>query len=420
MNITINVVGQKLMTNYTQIVEGSQNFVKFTFNLPNEWKEINPSACFSQDGKAPIGKILETDTDGQTFFTYLPPEITEGKCELSLFGAKESENGDIIGTSNCLTLTIDKKGAVDVVESQPTESIYLQWMEKVRLDTLSTIDNAVSEAKEDIITASDQAAKAVIDANAAIESAREAESITQTTVNNALESIGKAKGIPVVTELPSEAMDGDICLYSAPNSIDSSDSGGRIFIDWNAIMEYGQEWYFSENSDEGICYEIYDEHRTNCFNVSYSIADNGILINVFSNQYTGYSYDFEAGDYYRYTTEANFLIEGLDVGSDAMEFRIRDGINSNYIRKYYDNELLPIEFVWEYIDSDVNTLPKYLDLNFWSSLVSIAEDETEGFVIPDRGLFYSPYRLMTYRGEWVRLNNIHPLVEYLYGGDVIL
>lgn len=178
MNITINVVGQKMTTNYTKIVEGSQNFVKFTFNLPDEWKEINPSACFCQGDK--LVKVL-LDTNNSVF---LPSQITSGKCELMLYGAKENgESGDIIGTSNSIVLQIDSAHSVEWAEDiEYVESQYAGWVDRILSDakaeimnvqeTINTlqmsvgdIDKSVEQSKADVETAVTKAESAVESAN---------------------------------------------------------------------------------------------------------------------------------------------------------------------------------------------------------------------------------------------------------------
>ena len=457
MNITINVVGQKLTTNYTQIVEGSQNFVKFTFNLPTEWKEINPSACFSQEGKEPIGKLLEADTDGQTFFTYLPPEITEGKCELSLFGANNSEDGDVIGTSNCLTLTIDKKGSVDnIIESVPTPSIYKEWMDKIRDDTTSTINDAIakaiadntakmqtaikeaetaattatnaakeatdsatvitdntaaiveqaSQAVEDANTAInninsvyEQANQAVEDANTAIELAREAEGSIDRTVNNAVSEIKAFKNILVVNKLPEDAKNGDLCLYSAPNSIEAPDSGRRMYIDWNAITEYGASLLNNEefvNSPSTSDFHLYN-NEGDYIHISYGYDNDDSSVNIYVSCNFGLRTDYQSG--HEYYTELSVWIKGLVNESDSVEFVLYDGNNSNFYVKHYPDTEEAVS-IWNYTEENINTLPTSFDLGLWGAgeYIEISSDISQ-----DVGLIYSPYRLMVYRDGWTRL-----------------
>ena len=181
MNITINVVGQKMTTNYKKIVEGSQNFVKFTFNLPDEWKEINPSACFCQGDK--VVKVL-LDTNNSVF---LPSQITSGKCELMLYGAKENgESGDIIGTSNSIVLQIDSTHSVEWAEDiEYVESQYAGWVDRILSDakveimnvqeTINTLQMSVDDIDKSVEQSKTDVAIAVTKAESAVESANTVE-----------------------------------------------------------------------------------------------------------------------------------------------------------------------------------------------------------------------------------------------------
>ena len=82
MEVFINVVGQKLKiaTNCRTFVEGSNNFIKLTFILSDEWSGLEKKAQFIQDGTA-----YDAFLDGNNS-VYLPARIHDGRCELILFG----------------------------------------------------------------------------------------------------------------------------------------------------------------------------------------------------------------------------------------------------------------------------------------------------------------------------------------------
>lgn len=82
MEVFINVVGQKLRiaTNCRTFVEGTMNFIKFTFILSDEWTGLEKKAQFIQDGKA-----INRELDGNNS-VYLPAEIHSGTFELVLRG----------------------------------------------------------------------------------------------------------------------------------------------------------------------------------------------------------------------------------------------------------------------------------------------------------------------------------------------
>ena len=52
MELLVNVNNQKLRlaTNLKSLVAGSQKFIKFTFNLSEEWDDLLPFAQFIQNG----------------------------------------------------------------------------------------------------------------------------------------------------------------------------------------------------------------------------------------------------------------------------------------------------------------------------------------------------------------------------------
>lgn len=83
MEVLVSVIGQKLRisTNCKTFVEGTRNFIKFVFALPDEWLGLDMYAQFIQDGLA-YNKQLDSN-----YSAYLPDEIHDGKCELILHGA---------------------------------------------------------------------------------------------------------------------------------------------------------------------------------------------------------------------------------------------------------------------------------------------------------------------------------------------
>lgn len=100
MEIFINVVGQKLRinSNCKTFVEGTMNFVKFTFVLSDDWKSLDKKAQFIQDGAA-----INRELDGNNS-VYLPAEIHDGTFELVLRG----DMGLTSAVTDSLTLTAKK------------------------------------------------------------------------------------------------------------------------------------------------------------------------------------------------------------------------------------------------------------------------------------------------------------------------
>lgn len=124
MDIEIKVVGQQLRTdtNLRTFVTGSQNFVRFMFDLPHEWDDLLVFAQFAQNGNG-YNQYLDEEN-----CVYLPPDIESGTCTLTLYGS----GGEVIATTNYLTLTINEHNlVVDIESTDISQSLYLQLVNLV-------------------------------------------------------------------------------------------------------------------------------------------------------------------------------------------------------------------------------------------------------------------------------------------------
>lgn len=125
MEIPIKVSAQKmrLPSNYKFIAPRSQKFVKFIFDLSDDWSGMTIFAQFGQNGEA-YNIYLDKNN-----CVDLPPEIQSGKCTLMLYGTGE---GSVIATSSFLELTITKDIFVsDANSTAITQSLYQQLVDKV-------------------------------------------------------------------------------------------------------------------------------------------------------------------------------------------------------------------------------------------------------------------------------------------------
>ena len=95
-----NIANQKLKiaTNLKSLVAGTQEFVRFTFNLTGDWDDLMTFAQFQQNGIAYNAYLDENNS------AYLPSEIGVGTCTMMLYGS----NDKTIATTNYLTLSIDE------------------------------------------------------------------------------------------------------------------------------------------------------------------------------------------------------------------------------------------------------------------------------------------------------------------------
>lgn len=122
--IYINVVNQRmsLASTCTELVEGSQKFVKFKFNLEADWDNLSTFAQFQQNGKA-YNQYL--DSDG---CAYLPTEISAGFCNLILYGSGNT----VIATTNYLTFKVYGNNLIsDAQSTEISKSLYDQLLERV-------------------------------------------------------------------------------------------------------------------------------------------------------------------------------------------------------------------------------------------------------------------------------------------------
>ena len=98
MKILVNVIGQKLKvaTNLKYLISGSQQFIKFIFNIDSEWDNFVTFAQFCQNDMI-YNRYLDEDNS-----VYLPTEISSGTCTLTLCGTGD----DVRAITDCLKFTI--------------------------------------------------------------------------------------------------------------------------------------------------------------------------------------------------------------------------------------------------------------------------------------------------------------------------
>lgn len=164
MEITIEVINQTMQIDdgckfcdesyrTNNVIEGSQNFVKFKFNFTNDWYNLKTFVQFQQGGKA-YNKFL--DENGCTF---LPAEIQSGVCSLMLYGTEDTT----IATTNCLTLVIGKNFLIkDASSTEISKPLYNQLIDEF------------NKFKDEIGDSADLANKSAQAANEAAEAAKEA------------------------------------------------------------------------------------------------------------------------------------------------------------------------------------------------------------------------------------------------------
>lgn len=122
--INISVSNQKLRvaTNLKKLVAGSQEFVKFSFELGAEWDGLTSFAQFKQ-GENTYNQLLDNEN-----CCYLPVEIEPGECTLMLYGA----GGNSVGVTDYLTFSISDNILLYDEESGVTPSLYQQLSDRIQ------------------------------------------------------------------------------------------------------------------------------------------------------------------------------------------------------------------------------------------------------------------------------------------------
>lgn len=113
MDIPVYVVNQKLRIamNYKTLVSGTNGFINFVFNVPDDWDGLRLIAQFKQNNvKHPVDVVNGIAT--------LPQEIVAGVCTMILYGVDSS--GETVGITDYVKLRIkdnDKDGNPDADSS---------------------------------------------------------------------------------------------------------------------------------------------------------------------------------------------------------------------------------------------------------------------------------------------------------------
>ena len=132
MDILVTVEGQKmkLASNQTHHIEGSSQFVKFIFDLSDEWVGLDSNVQFIQNGEA-YGQKL--DGSGNKKYAFLPNGITEGECKMVLYGG----DGTIRATTNYIPLSIGKDiSALRTLSENISRTDYEQALNELKQDRL--------------------------------------------------------------------------------------------------------------------------------------------------------------------------------------------------------------------------------------------------------------------------------------------
>lgn len=141
MIVDVDVIGQriKIPTDQKVYVEKSRRFVKFRFNLSNDWAGLSCSAQFRQGDNA-YECVLDNGC------VYLPTEIRVGNCDMVLHGTSEN----VETSSEPLRLYINEDIFVaDAEEAITSPSLYGQLMDKIDAteSSVSALDTRIVEVE---------------------------------------------------------------------------------------------------------------------------------------------------------------------------------------------------------------------------------------------------------------------------------
>lgn len=142
MDILMSVQGQSLRNrSYSEMVSDTQEFIKFKFDLSDDWKDLLVFAQFTQ-GEDSYNVYLDDDKS-----VYLPAEIKEGAYTLTLYGT----GGNVVATTNTRTFRLQKCRLVkDGKSTEITLTLYEQLVNRIEWGDALGIDHiGVAESKED-------------------------------------------------------------------------------------------------------------------------------------------------------------------------------------------------------------------------------------------------------------------------------
>lgn len=184
MTHVIKIKGQAVISaaNLFVIVEGTQEFVNFKFELSDDWEGMTVFAQFKQNGVAYNHYLDENN------MVDLPAEIVSGICTLTLRG----DAGTKIGNTVSVVLTVQRSELVEDAESTViSQSLYQQLVDKVNdlIEVASGAKTYSEAAAESATRASTSETNALNSANAAAKSEENA----KTSENNASASANKAE-----------------------------------------------------------------------------------------------------------------------------------------------------------------------------------------------------------------------------------
>ncbi|MBQ4399927.1 MAG: hypothetical protein II830_01375, partial [Alphaproteobacteria bacterium] len=245
MDILVNVANQKLKiaTNLKSLVAGTQEFVRFVFNLNGDWDNLMTFAQFTQNGVA-YNQFLDENNSA-----FLPAEIGVGTCTLMLYGS----NQNTIATTNYLTLTVDENILVsDAQSTEISQSLYQQLV--TRVNTLLTwneqnaaqlvaVDRDLQQqintkASANDLTTEIARAKAAEQANAAAIATK----ASQTEVDTLSIKVTQLESNEVVASLIQQAVENEIATYLSNGSLasmtiaDGSIARAKVNSDFESIL----------------------------------------------------------------------------------------------------------------------------------------------------------------------------------------
>lgn len=125
MDVHVAVDGQRMTFHDSgyRFAPQSQKFIKFVFDLSDDWSGLTTFAQFRQ-GDNTYNSYLDSNN-----CVYLPHEITGGECYMMLYGTGSSS---VIGTTNYIKMCItEDRFVADAQSTVITQSLYQQLIDKL-------------------------------------------------------------------------------------------------------------------------------------------------------------------------------------------------------------------------------------------------------------------------------------------------
>lgn len=395
MDIRVDVVNQRLQTatNLTSFIAGTQEFIRFVFNLDGDWDGLLVFAQFSQNGQS-YNQYLDSDNSA-----YLPAEIVAGEATLTLFGSHENKKA----TTDVLTLKIEENNLTEDGEStEITLSLYQQLATEVhRLSTFTEQFQADYASADTILQRQINNKANQSDLEAEVRRASQAEQrinealllkASQKQVDDLADAVTELSNNEVVAEAISDSVATEVARYISNGTmanltiVDGSITRNKVDSDFEATLEkadnsvqIGNRYPNLTDSDKimDAAFAASDAVQRNLNTTrneienAYSVDETHIYTNLGNtvrgvlSQSRAYTADYVQGALLRYKAFTITIVDELpERGAEMTFYLVPNNSNTGYDKYWWIKDDLGNE-MWDVFGSSstmvVTQLPEIGD-----------------------------------------------------------